>query len=46
VTPVADHQAMAARVPGSRLAFIENCGHLSTIEQPEAVNRVLADWLS
>jgi pimeloyl-ACP methyl ester carboxylesterase len=45
VTPVADHQAIAARVPGSRLEFIENCGHLSTIEQPDAVNRVLADWL-
>lgn len=45
VTPVADHRAIAARVPGSRLEFIENCGHLSTIEQPDAVNRVLADWL-
>jgi pimeloyl-ACP methyl ester carboxylesterase len=45
VTPVADHQAMAARVPGARLEFIEDCGHLSAIEQPEAVTRVLADWL-
>jgi pimeloyl-ACP methyl ester carboxylesterase len=45
VTPVADHEAMAARVPGSRLAFIEDCGHLSAIEQPDAVTRVLADWL-
>jgi pimeloyl-ACP methyl ester carboxylesterase len=45
VTPVADHQAMAARVPGSRLAFIEDCGYLSAIEQPDAVTRVLADWL-
>jgi pimeloyl-ACP methyl ester carboxylesterase len=46
VTPVADHEAMAARVPGARLEFIEECGHLSTIEQPEAVSRVLADWLA
>jgi pimeloyl-ACP methyl ester carboxylesterase len=45
VTPVADHEAMAACVAGSRLEFIENCGHLSAIEQPEAVTRVLADWL-
>jgi len=45
VTPVPDHEAMAARVPGSRLEIIENCGHLSTIEQPESVNRVLIDWL-
>ena len=36
---------MAACVPGARLEFIPECGHLSTIEQPQAVNAVLADWL-
>lgn len=45
VTPVADHEAMAACVPGSRFVVIENCGHLSTIEQPDAVSGLLADWL-
>lgn len=45
VTPVPDHEAMAARVPGARLEIIEHCGHLSTIEQPHAVNRILVDWL-
>lgn len=45
VTPLPDHEAMAARIPGARLEIIENCGHLSTIEQPDAVNRVLIDWL-
>ena len=45
VTPVHDHEAMAARVPGARLEIIQNCGHLSTIEQPEIVNRVLRTWL-
>jgi pimeloyl-ACP methyl ester carboxylesterase len=45
VTPVPDHEAMAARVKGSRLEIIEHCGHLSTIEQPAAVNRLLLDWL-
>ena len=45
VTPVPDHEAMAARVTGARLEIIENCGHLSTIEQPDAVSRVLIDWL-
>jgi pimeloyl-ACP methyl ester carboxylesterase len=45
VTPVHDHEVMAARVPGARLEIIENCGHLSTIEQPEIVNRVLRNWL-
>ena len=46
VTPIADHEAMAARVAGSRLEFVQDCGHLSTIEQPEAVTRLLADWLA
>jgi pimeloyl-ACP methyl ester carboxylesterase len=45
VTPVPDHEAMAARVRGSRLEIIEDCGHLSAIERPDAVNRALLDWL-
>lgn len=45
VTPVPDHEAIAAKIPGARLQIIENCGHLSTIEQPDSVNRVLSDWL-
>jgi pimeloyl-ACP methyl ester carboxylesterase len=46
VTPLADHEAMAARVPGAALAVIEDSGHLSTIEQPAAVTEVLRDWLA
>jgi pimeloyl-ACP methyl ester carboxylesterase len=34
-TPVAGHEAMAARLAGSRLEIVPQCGHLSTIEQPE-----------
>jgi len=45
VTPVHDHEVMVARIPGARLEIIENCGHLSTIEQPEIVNRMLKSWL-
>ena len=45
VMPVRDHEAMAAKIPGARLEIIANCGHLSTMEQPESVNRVLIDWL-
>ncbi len=45
VTPVADHEAMAACVPGARLELIDDCGHLSALEQPEAVCRMLNDWL-
>jgi pimeloyl-ACP methyl ester carboxylesterase len=45
VTPLADHEAMAACIPGSRLVVIEDCGHLSTIEQPVAVTQALGHWL-
>jgi pimeloyl-ACP methyl ester carboxylesterase len=45
VTPLADHEAIAARVAGATLRVIEDCGHLSTIEQPTAVGGVLAEWL-
>jgi pimeloyl-ACP methyl ester carboxylesterase len=46
VTPVADHAAIAARIAGARFERIADCGHLSTLEQPDAVSRVLADWLA
>lgn len=45
VTPLADHETMAACIPGSRLEVIEECGHLSTIEQPQPVTATLAGWL-
>ena len=44
-TPVADSEVIAAGIPGSRLEIIEDCGHLSTLEQPAAVNRALLHWL-
>jgi len=41
----AQHEAMAAAIPGSTLAIIEHCGHMCTMEQPQAVNEALAAWL-
>ncbi len=46
VTPLADHAAIAAGISGARFETIADCGHLSTIEQPAAVTRVLVDWLA
>lgn len=40
------HLAMAAKIAGSRLAIIPHSGHMSTLEQPAAVSRVLRTWLS
>lgn len=44
-TPLSLHQEIAGFIPRARLAVIERCGHLSTIEQPDAVNAELRRWL-
>lgn len=36
---------MAEAIPGARLSIIPDSGHVSTLEQPEAVTRALLDWL-
>jgi pimeloyl-ACP methyl ester carboxylesterase len=46
LTPVARSREMAAGIAGARLEIIPDCGHLSTMEKPEAVTRLLAGWLS
>ena len=35
------HTLMAERIRGARLCIVENCGHLSSLEQPEVVTREL-----
>jgi pimeloyl-ACP methyl ester carboxylesterase len=37
--------AIAARIPPARLAVIEECGHLSPLERPQAVTVLLRLWL-
>lgn len=44
-TPLRLHEEIAGLIPRARLAVIERCGHLSTIEQPDAVNAELRRWL-
>ena len=45
MTPVADSEAMAATIPGAKLAIIPKAGHLSNLEQAVAFNTVLQDFL-
>ena len=40
------HREIADRIPGAALAIIPECGHLSTMEQPRAVNNALRAWLT
>lgn len=46
ITPPAIAEEMAGAIPGARLAPIAQCGHVSTLEQPAAVNAALRDWLA
>jgi pimeloyl-ACP methyl ester carboxylesterase len=45
-SPPERHRAMAALIPGSCLRLIDDCGHMSMMEQPEAVLRALEEWLA
>jgi len=45
LTPPDLHQEITDGIPGARLEVIEQCGHLSTMEQPRAVNDLLRGWL-
>ena len=47
-SPPRQHQAMVDAMTQVRaeLVVLEQCGHMSTLEQPEAVNAALARWLA
>ena len=45
LTPLEVHEEMSFRIPKARLAIIEDCGHMSTMERPHAVTALLRDWL-
>ena len=44
-TPPELNKEIADGIPGAKLTVVPDCGHLSTLEKPEAVNAALAEWL-
>jgi pimeloyl-ACP methyl ester carboxylesterase len=42
---IAPCEYMAKKIPGARLEVIRDAGHSSNLDQPEAFNRVLLDFL-
>jgi pimeloyl-ACP methyl ester carboxylesterase len=44
-SPLQRHRDMVALIPGSTLAVIPDCGHMSTLERPGAVSEALRHWL-
>ncbi|RYF18294.1 MAG: alpha/beta fold hydrolase [Comamonadaceae bacterium] len=45
-SPLARHEEMQRAIAGSVLAVIEDSGHMSPMEQPQAVGAALAAWLA
>jgi pimeloyl-ACP methyl ester carboxylesterase len=45
LTPVKESQAMAKAIPGAKLVKIPGAGHLSNLENPEAFNRALVEFV-
>jgi pimeloyl-ACP methyl ester carboxylesterase len=46
ITPPFMSEDMAAAIAGATLTVVPDCGHLSTLERPEAVNAALRGWLA
>jgi pimeloyl-ACP methyl ester carboxylesterase len=46
ITPPERAREIVAGIPGARLAILEECGHLSTLEQPDRVTRLLVEFLT
>jgi len=45
IMPLEVSEEMARGIPGARLEIVEHCGHLSSIEQPDAVTARLRAWM-
>lgn len=45
LTPPERSREIASLVPHARLVMVPRCGHMLTMERPEVVNEVLAEWL-
>ncbi|HQY62328.1 MAG: alpha/beta hydrolase [Myxococcales bacterium] len=44
-TPVAKNENIASRIPGARFVVIEGAGHMTPLEQPDAVNAQLLPFI-
>jgi pimeloyl-ACP methyl ester carboxylesterase len=43
-SPLARHEDMKRLIAGSTLVAVPECGHMSTMERPEAVSAAMVDW--
>lgn len=45
-SPPARHEEIAAAIPGAKLEIIARSGHMTTMEQPEAVSAAMRNWVT
>jgi len=46
LTPPDQSEEIAKAIPNAKLTLVSQCGHSSTLEQPDAVNRALVEWIA
>jgi pimeloyl-ACP methyl ester carboxylesterase len=46
LTPVSAARMIAEGIVGSKLDIVQDCGHLSTMERPDAVTEALGAWIA
>jgi pimeloyl-ACP methyl ester carboxylesterase len=45
-TPPEKGRRIAERIPGARFEVVPHCGHSSTVEQPETITRLIAEFVA
>lgn len=45
IMPLEVSEELARGIPGARLEMVEQCGHISSLEQPDAVTALLRAWI-
>lgn len=45
-SPPAQHEQIAAAIPGARLHIVEGAGHMMPTEKPEGFNAAVTEWLA
>ena len=45
VMPVERSEHMEKQIKNSKLIYMEQCGHMATLEQPDSINQILTGWL-
>ncbi len=42
---VAESEEMARRIPAARVEIVRDCGHMTPLEKPQALSRIIGDWI-